>query len=128
MNEEYNFPIKYAVLELVEDGGYINNYEKVIKGYIATKCYVLEDVIKYKSNGTNYELYRVFFPNKNLEAFESDENRDLKHEKLSVDLYGNLRGVDTVYALYDTYEEAKQVMESLDEQYRSSAIVLESRK
>ena len=43
-----------------------------------------------------------------------------------------VREFNGVYKYYigdfDTYEEAKQVMESLDEQYRSSAIVLESRK
>ena len=43
-----------------------------------------------------------------------------------------VREFNGVYKYYigdfDTYEEAKQVMESLDDQYRSSAIVLESRK
>ena len=126
MKEDMKFPIKYAVLELVEDGGYLNNYEKVIKGYIATRCYVVEDVIKYKADGTNYELFRVFFPNKNLEAFEdhlkSGKEYEINHENIQFDLYGNMKNLDVVYALYDRYEDAKKMADYRNEKYMFETI------
>ena len=42
MSRENNFPIKYAVLELKEEGGYITNYKDIVRGYIVSKCWVAE--------------------------------------------------------------------------------------
>ena len=51
MYKDNNFPIKYAILELKEKGGYITNYEYIVRGYIVSKCWVVESSIKYFSDG-----------------------------------------------------------------------------
>ena len=127
MIEGFNFPVKYAVLELIEDGGYIYNYEPVIRGYIATKCYVIEDVVSYRADGTNSKFYRVFFPNKNFDTFKScyKNNIDyrIKHGNFLYDIYGKIRNLDTVYALYDSYEDAKSMADYKNEKFMFETIV-----
>ena len=39
-------------------------------GFVVTKCYVLEDTIKYFSNGGKQEYYKVVFPYPNISNYK----------------------------------------------------------
>ena len=62
MKEKVNFPIKYAVLELTQSGGWMVDYKDITKGFIVSKCYVIEDNIIYDSDGNSKIVHKVFFP------------------------------------------------------------------
>ena len=71
MSEENNFPIKYAILELKEKSGYLANYKDIVRGYIVSKCWVVESSIKYFSNGESKIFHKVIFPYKSLDVFKT---------------------------------------------------------
>ena len=115
--EELMFPIKYAVLELKEEGGYSNNYDDIINGYIVSKCYVVGSEIKYFKNGNSEEFFKVVFPYTDIAAFK----RSLKYSSLySNGLYLGEKNiprfdacdqyypVNIVSNVYDSYLEAKE--------------------
>ena len=51
MNNELNYPIKYAVLEVKENGEYVTSSDNLVKGYIVSKCYVVKSILDYLPNG-----------------------------------------------------------------------------
>ena len=113
MNEENNYPIKYAVLELKERGGYNARYNDIIRGYIASKCYVLESHIKYLPNGDIKTFHKVIFPYSNVELFKLElQNGNLNNigerNTIHYDAYGNPYPVSIVSELFENYEEAKE--------------------
>ncbi|MBQ6282191.1 MAG: hypothetical protein IJK66_01485 [Bacilli bacterium] len=63
-----SYPVKYAVEELKIEGGYVEDYQDTIKGYIVSKCYVIEDRIRYGGH-TPYVVHAVTFPYSRFEDF-----------------------------------------------------------
>lgn len=106
--DEYNYPIKYAVAELKERGGWAVNYSNYVIGYIASKCYVLEKIIEYKRNGDTEVKYKVVFPYKDIDSYEVGLRNDKKHLKKATEPVDNSYITDIVDNLYDTYEDAKK--------------------
>ena len=60
--EIYDLPVKYAVLELKELGGWLENYNNVSRGFIVSKCYLKKSSIEYFGYGMKEEKYDVIFP------------------------------------------------------------------
>ena len=60
--EIYDLPVKYAVLELKELGGWLENYNNVTRGFIVSKCYLKKSSIEYFGYGMKEEKYDVIFP------------------------------------------------------------------
>ncbi len=112
MYMENNFPVKYAILELKEDGGYLSNYSDITRGFIVSKCYVLESVVKYLANGKSKVFYKVFFPFQNLNILKlALQNNQLDiGQKLepTFNLNGEANPTTVVSNLFDTYEDAKR--------------------
>lgn len=114
-----SYPIKYAVEDLKVDGGIIHDYEDITKGYIVSKCYVLENRLNYRDDCISYV---VSFPYDSFDIFVSwykrnshnyyfdiykhyyEQRRDPNRELLRD---GYPRHIVT--ELFDTYEEAKEV-------------------
>jgi len=100
--------IKYAVEELKVDGGFINDYQDITKGFIVSKCYVIEDIIRHPFENP-IQMYLVSFPYYNFEDFSIylDRNINYKYyyEENGVNKPNSLRRVSTIF---DTYEEAKE--------------------
>ena len=71
MNDNINYPVKYAVLEIKEIGGWAVWFENVTLGFIASKCYVIESNILYDVNGNSQVIHKVVFPFNNIEKFKS---------------------------------------------------------
>ena len=110
MSQEQKYPIKYAVLELKERGGWLVGYEDIIRGYIASKCYVVESLIKYLPSGKQEILHKVVFPITDLEGFKLKLSRNsLYFEKDSVkyDACNNPYPIRIVEEIFDNYEETK---------------------
>ena len=113
------YPIKYAILELKENGGAKYNYEDIIKGYIVSKCYVLERRFSYSNKSISYV---VSFPYDDFDNFVKWYKKNSKNyyfdiykhyweyrrnpsEELIRDDYIH----HIVSNLFNTYEEAMNV-------------------
>lgn len=107
MDRDLKYPIKYAILELKENGGWLNNYEDITQGYIVSKCYVMESSIKYFRDGTSKLSYKVVFPFKNNSNLELSLQHLREEPNPSRDLCGECYPVDIVSNLFDSYDEAK---------------------
>lgn len=111
MYTENKFPIKYAILEVKEPGGYLTNYQDIIRGYIVSKCYVEKSSIQYFSNGNSQIEHTVFFPFSDLKILkESLRNNDTYIGEKNIPRYdanNNPYPVNIVSDLFDTYEDAK---------------------
>ena len=115
MNNDTNFPIKYAVLELKESGGYITNYKDIIRGYIVSKCWVVESAIKYFSDGNAKVFHKVIFPYKDLDTLKTSLRNDKEFigERITInyDFNYNPHPIDIASELFDSYDEAKVIAE-----------------
>lgn len=122
-----NFPIKYAVLELKERGGWAVNYANITQGFIVAKCYVIESNIKYNTYG-NYEInHKVFFPFKDIETFRVSLDygkQNIGSAKIPrYNACNEVWPVDIVTELFDTYEEAKASAIKQNEEYKNNLIL-----
>ena len=126
MNKEINYPIKYAVLELKERGGYLAQYEDITKGFIVSKCYVVQSSIEYYKDGTNRTTHKVVFPFNDISEFKFS----LKYKKQRIgeeniphyDASNNPYPINIVTELFDTYEEAKSLATLKNEEYKCNII------
>lgn len=117
MDKENGFPIRYAVLKLTEPGGYLNNYTDIVWGYIVSKCYVMEQVVRYLTNGNKEIFYKVVFPFKSLETLRLScfkGSKDLGERQVPhYDVDGEVYPIDIVTHLFTSYDDAK--MKALEE-------------
>lgn len=113
MGKELNYPIKYAILELKEPGGWPAHYKNITQGFIVSKCYVVESKIRYHSNGKYEMMHKVVFPYNNISDFKlSMKQGNSYNEEEKVPLYDacfNPYPIDVVYDLFDSFEEAQKV-------------------
>ena len=120
MTNYNDYPVKYAVLELREKGGWAVGYEYVTQGFIAEKCFVVGSELRYVP-GNSILSHRVVFPYEDIELFKSTNSmgeRQLPH----YDINGQMAYERTVSKLYDTYEEAKEASQKANEEYKGSLI------
>ena len=121
MNKEINYPIKYAVLELKEKGGYLVGYEDITQGFIASKCYVIESDIVYNSDGSNKIIHKVVFPFNNIEKFKNSLRNGRQNigeaEVPKYDSCDRIYPISIVTDLFDSYESAKVAAEEKNEEY-----------
>ncbi len=122
MSRENNFPIKYAVLELKEEGGYITNYKDIVRGYIVSKCWVVESSIKYFPDGSSKIFHNVIFPYKDLDTLKTSLRNDDQYigERVTInyDFNYNPYPVDVVSELFDSYEDAKTMSEEKNKELK----------
>lgn len=117
------YPIKYAVLEVKEDGGYIQGYKKITLGYIVSKCYVIGSYIRYYAFSESKSSNFVFFPFNNIKDFKFCNPDLIEPDKIRADCYGNPYPIDEVSHLFDTYEEAKENAEEKNDDLRRNLIL-----
>ena len=127
MNKEINYPIKYTVLELKENGGYQAGYEDITQGFIVSKCYVIESSIIYNPDGSNVVTHKVVFPFKDIEEFKiSLRNGSENIGTAQIPRYdgsGSIYPISIVPDLYDSYEEAKVAAEEKNKEHRYNLIL-----
>ena len=122
MEKELNYPIKYAIQELTIQGGFTQNYEEITLGFIVSKCYVINQNIKYLQNGTFETIYKVVFPYKDIDSFRySLSGHHHYNEEPSIPKYNYCRectNSNKVSELFDTYEEASLQAEIFNQEKR----------
>jgi len=127
VTEELRYPIKYAILELKEQGGWLFDYSDITQGFIVSKCYVVESSIKYLSNGDSKITHKVVFPYKNISAFRLSLKRGFSYSDEetipSYDAGRNPYPVDIVSDLFDSYEEAKELALQKNEEMEDELIL-----
>ena len=110
MINEINYPIKYAIQELKINKGYDSNYEDITYGFIISKCYIVNQNIRYHQDGTNTLTYNVVFPYKDIETFIYHTQFNYQFNETKSIPYYSFRNKcmnDTIiYNIFDTYEEA----------------------
>ena len=102
----YNYPIKYAVLELIDE----NN---MTFGFVASKCYIIEDSTRYLADGSSIKYHQVVFPYTNIVDFRQKVYYDYHTQDIGCrnvpgyDLEGNLYNASIAMKLFDNYNDAK---------------------
>ncbi|MBQ6282189.1 MAG: hypothetical protein IJK66_01475 [Bacilli bacterium] len=114
------YPIKYAVLEVKEQGGYLQGYKKVILGYIASKCYVLSSAVIYSVDGTLKTSNIVFFPYNNIKNFKNSNLESDEKDTIRFNYNMTPWPVEIVVELFDTFEEAKENAEEKNNELRKN--------
>ena len=106
MEKELNYPIKYAVQELKEHGGWEHNYEDITIGFITSICYVINQNTRYYFDGTNKTTYEVVFPYKDIHTFKYINTFIEKPDIPHFSLYNICLNSNEVSEIFETYEEA----------------------
>lgn len=118
MNKEINYPIKYAVLELKERNSYLDEYDDITKGFIPSKCYVIESDIIYNPDGSNKMVHIVVFPFQDIKSFKISLGNLGKANIPNFEEYGTICPINMVTDLFDNYENAKIVTEQKNEELK----------
>ena len=92
-----NYPVKYAVLVLEQD-----DLNSDVKYYIVSKCYVLENTIRYFEESEKKTLYKVIFPYPKMTDDFS------KRVEPSFNENGDPRFCELVNILFDNFSKAKE--------------------
>lgn len=109
MEHDLRYPVKYAILELKERMGWVDNYEEKICGFIVSKCYVVDSNVKYLSDGTVKISHKVVFPFKNNSYYELSLQHINEMPNPSRDLSGDCYEADIVSEIFDSYDEAHTI-------------------
>lgn len=127
MNKEINYPIKYAVLELKERGGWLNGYKDITQGFIVSKCYVIESNVQYNSDGDYKVTHKVVFPFSDIECFKNSlrcGRYNIGNKEIpKYDACDRVYPINVVSDLFDSYEEAKMAAIGKNEGFKSNLIM-----
>lgn len=127
MSEEINYPIKYAVLELKERGGWAVNYENITQGFIVSKCYVIESNLEYHSNGSNKITHKVVFPFEDISCLRISllhGQQNIGKENIpNYDARNKPYPIRIVSELFEFFEAAKTVAEEKNAELNQKLIL-----
>lgn len=102
MKNNVLYPIKYGLLEIPNS----------TFGYVVSKCYVVEDTVKYYPNGSRQEYHKVVFPYPSIGNYLLKMRYDAETKSLGIrnypkyDMFNNICNTSVVRELFDSYEEA----------------------
>ena len=116
--KELKYPIKYAVMPIVERVGWTIGLNELERDYgvvanIASKCYVVGVQKKYLSDGTIKTEYEVVFPYANQDKIYND---GLKRVTPMFSLYSKCINSVVANALYNSFEEALETATKANEE------------
>ena len=110
MEKELKYPIKYAILELKENGGWPARYQDLTRGFIVSKCYLISSSIEYHSDGKTQVSHKVVFPYNNLERFKQllYDNREVLGDRIvpRYNASNQIYPCHVVTDIFDSFEEA----------------------
>lgn len=110
-----DYPIKYAVMPIERK---LRGDSRQVVVNIVSKCYVINEVKKHRSNGSSKMYYEVVFP---YERMRDIRIRDIKYEEWvriepSYDFSGQCCNSILVHNLFDTYDEALDYVSKSNEE------------
>ena len=119
---DYNYPIKYAVMEVKVPGGWLNGYEEITVGYIVSKCYLIESRIRYHRDGTNEIIHDVLFP---YIDFDSYKRCRRLNQRIYPKLYasGKISDYQMVSEIFTSYDEANELKKVLNENLKKERFI-----
>lgn len=128
MSKKINYPIKYAVLELKEKGGWLVGYEDITQGFIVSKCYVVESNIIYNADGSYKITHKVVFPFTDIASLRISlmngcQNNIGEKNIPSYDACNKPYPINEVADLFDSYEEAKIIADEKNEGLKHNLIL-----
>ena len=102
----FNYPVKYALLGINEQKGWIlgcNELDRdyAISGYIVSKVYLVGEIVKYNRDGSSVKGYQVVFPYPELMNMEREYPR--------YDIRCQCYNAAEVSQIFEQYIEAKKV-------------------
>lgn len=113
---KYNYPVKYAIMPIYEQVGWMSglhelerNYEVV--GYIVSKCYVVSKKESYLEDGSEKREFEVVFPYQKTDYMRI---HDFNRVYPEFNYNGNCVNSNIVNELYDNFDNAKEVAEKLN--------------
>lgn len=115
-----NYPIKYAVMPMVEQVGWNTGIYGLEREYgivcnIVSKCYLVGEKTTFEENGSKKTNYQVVFP---YEAREFNKWKRVVPEKNStLGYYSNSTTVDKVF---DSYEKAADYCDKKNDKLRDT--------
>lgn len=119
MERKLNYPVKYAVLELKTKGGFEQDYKDMTVGFIASKCYVIGQNVRYYQDGTSKLSYQVVFPYNDIHNYKWRVARNYQFDEKEISpsfgYYGDCMNANIVLNVFDTYDEASVVADSENE-------------
>ena len=115
---ELNYPVKYAILGIEEQVGWIPGWHNMereydICGYIVSKVFVVSELIQYNHDGTHTKKYQVVFPFPSI--------TDTKRQIPIYNMYSQISNSVNVYHVFDDFEEAKKLANELNKEIRSQS-------
>ena len=117
MEKVLNYPIKYAILELKTKGGFIHNFEDITVGFIVSKCYVVNQNIRYYEDGSSKTTYHVVFPYNDIHNFKWRTLGGFTFYDTEISpsfgYHGNCMNANVVSSIYDNFDEADKYLEDL---------------
>lgn len=120
MNNNFKFPIKYAVL-------------KLSIGFIVSKCYIIEDTTRYYEDGSSNKQYNVVFPYPSIEEYMDNIYYDYDTKDIGArntpkhDFWGNVYNTQTVEKVFDSYLEASLYASIKNKELSSNILQLHSK-
>lgn len=116
--KELNYPIKYAILGIEEQVGWLPGLHEMereydVCGYIVSKVYVVGESIKYCSDGSYKKFYQVVFPFTSI----YEKKRQIPSYNLNCDCYNYVN----VSNLFDTFDDAKIVSSEKNRELRAKS-------
>lgn len=122
MEKKLKYPIKYAVQELKEHGGWEHNYEDITIGFITSICYVINQNTRYYPDGTNKTTYQVVFPYKDIHTFKY-RNKFIEEPDIPYfSIHNTCLNSNEVPEIFETYEEALIATEKANINMKKSII------
>ena len=126
MSKKINYPIKYAILELKERGGWAVGYKNITQGFIVSKCYVIESNVIYNPDGNYKLIHKVVFPFRDIETFKNSLRVGKQNIGMAdmpkYDVYGNVFPTNEVTELFDSYGLAKKVATTKNEEFKANLL------
>lgn len=110
MEKKLNYPVKYAVLELKTKGGFIHNFEDITVGFIASKCYVVNQNVRYFEDGASKVSYQVVFPYNDIHNYKWRSLGGFSFYDTEITpsfgYHGDCVNANVVSFVYDSFDEA----------------------
>lgn len=118
MKEEMNYPIKYAVLpikvmpeECYAPGTFGGSEDFDVRGYIVSKVYLTKEIMSYEKDGTSKLYYEITYP-------YPTENSIYRERTYPYSIWSGEINRELVDNVFDTYEEAKEKANTLNEELK----------
>lgn len=113
---KYNYPVKYALMPIYEQVGWMSGLHELersyeVVGYIVSKCYVVSKKVSYLEYGSKKREFEVVFPYQKTDYMRiHDWNRVYPEFNFN----GHCINSNIVGKLYDDFNDAKEVAEKLN--------------